>query len=103
MKAFADGALLRLSLPWTPPVSYDNPRDWACLLAQDVDHAGLHDYFSPGRYELAGDRILFYLHTDRRRNALSKQLRHDKNWLALLRHFPDAKLGWAEDILENRK
>jgi hypothetical protein len=101
MKTFPGGAPLRLSLPWEPPVHYEYPNEWAFTIATTIDDAKLYDYFWNDRYERVGDRIYFYLRTEKRKNQLKKELRNDSSWKAFLERFPEAKLEWAEDVLEN--
>jgi hypothetical protein len=99
MRVFPGGAPLRLSLPWEPPVHYEQPREWAFVIATTLDDAKLYEYFWNDRYEWIGDRVVFYLQTTMRKNELKKALRNDGNWKRFLQRFPEAQLEWAEDIL----
>jgi len=99
MKTFPGGAPLRLSLPWEPPVHYEQPRLWASDIATMIDDAKLYEYFWNDRYEWIEDRVVFYLQTKKRKNELTKALRNDANWKALVRRFPEARLEWADDVV----
>ena len=91
-----DGASVRLTLPFEPPVQ--NGEHYAGTLADVVDDAGLHHLFSFNSYGPEGRSIHFYMQTDKRKSELKKLLRHDKSWLALLKRFPKAKIEFAEDM-----
>jgi hypothetical protein len=97
MKTFKDEAPLCLSLPWAPPPNVDH-QQWRHALGDRVEDAGLYETIGHFNcYDVTSDRILFYMHPKARKTALSKMLRHDKNWIAFKRDNPDAELTWAED------
>jgi|CXWL01.1.fsa_nt_gi hypothetical protein len=100
MKRFKDGAPLRLSLPWEPPVHFDE-QAWKHSLGDRLEDAGLYDllgYFNC--YDISGGQIHFYMHTPLRPVELKKQLRESRPWRAFLMANPEATLAWAGEVRE---
>ena len=101
MKAFKDGAPVRLVLPWEPPVHYENEADWESVLANDIDTPGIRNVLGHfDRYEVKDREIHFYMHTTRRRLELKKLMRDDKHWKRFVQRYPELKVEWAEDVAE---
>lgn len=93
-----DGAQLRLSMEWMPPVTCADPMsDWFHQMGNRVDDANLYHLFSYNRSEVIGNRIFFYMHTMHGMPKLKRLLKRDEAWNRFLREY-DAKLEFAEDI-----
>lgn len=94
-----DGAQLRLSMEWMPPVTCKEPEfEWFHEMGNRVDDALLYHLFHYDRSEVKGDRIFFYMHTKHRTTKLKRLLRDDPIWKKFLRSYPDAELEFAEEI-----
>jgi len=100
VKRFGEREPVRIVLPWMPPVTYENPLAWIGTLYNWIDDAHILDFYAT-RSEFIGDKIAIYVHSERRKNEATKLLRRDKNWAAFSRRFPEAKLEWADDVLED--
>lgn len=94
-----DGAQVRLSLEWMPPVTCADPKsDWFHQMGNRVDDAKLNHLFHFNQSEVKGGRIYFYMKTDLRISKLKRMLKSDPAWKAFTRLYPDAELEFAEDI-----
>ena len=94
-----DGAQLRLSLDWMPPVTCADPMiDWTHQMGNRVDDAKLYHLFSWNRCEVRDGRIYFYMHATERVPKLKRMLKTDAAWKAFRRAHPDVKLEFAEEI-----
>ena len=94
-----DGAQLRLSLEWMPPVTCADPMsDWLHQMGNRVDDAQLYHLFHFNQSEVRDGRIFFYMKTDLRIPTLRRMLKNDAAWKAFVKDNPDVKLEFAEDI-----
>lgn len=99
MKAFDDGAPVRLTLPWEPPVGYTDLTMWESMLANDVDTPEVRNVLGAfNRYQIAEDRISFFMHPDKRRLAIKRLMKTDKGWNRFQRKYPELRVEWAEDL-----
>jgi hypothetical protein len=94
-----DGAQLRLSLEWMPPLTCLEPEfQWTHEMGNRIDDAQLGHLFHYNKYEVEGDRIYFYMRTELATPKLKRLLKSDVAWKSFLKRYPDAKLEFAEDI-----
>lgn len=104
MKTFEDGTPVRLVLPWAPPVRYQEPRDWASVLSNDVDTWQVREILGHfDRYKITDTEIHFFMHTKRRKSEIAKMMRDDAGWPRFAKTHPDLKIEWAEDVLGESK